>query len=75
MKTTSIKSELQELIERENDPNVLEAILILLKKTNVDPTLKDKLTSRALKAENDIKEGRIFNKSEAKTRINEWLDL
>lgn len=70
MKTADIKTELRELIEKESDNSILEAIRTLLTKTRLNPVLKEKLTSRALKAEEDIKAGRVMNRKELELRLN-----
>ena len=62
MRAEDIKTELRELIEKETDSSVLEAIKTLLKKSGLNPTLKEKLTSRALKAEEDISAGRLMDR-------------
>jgi len=54
MKATDIKQELRMLIDKEKDLHILEAIKTLLVKSSLDPILKEKLTSSALKAEEDI---------------------
>jgi hypothetical protein len=54
MNAADIKTELRELIENETDLHVLEAIKTLLKKSSLDSLFKEKLTSRALKSEEDI---------------------
>ena len=59
-----IKTELQHMIEMESDVQILEAIRTILLKTNFDPVLKDKLTSRALRSEKAIEEGLVFTKEE-----------
>ena len=64
MSTDAIKTELKLLIEREGDMGILKAIKTLLLKTTLDTDLKIKLTGRALRAETDIKEGRVLSKSE-----------
>jgi hypothetical protein len=43
---------------------ILEAIRTILLKTGRNPVLKEKLTMRALKSEEDIKAGRMFDKEE-----------
>lgn len=75
MKAEDIKSELRELIEKETDKNILEAIKILLKKSSLNPTLKEKLTSRALKAEEDISEGRFLDRKEIELKLNDRLGV
>jgi hypothetical protein len=64
MSTIEIKTELLQMIEKENDIGVLQAILTILQKTSLDPILREKLTSRALRSEEDIKSGSVFGKEE-----------
>lgn len=73
METVDIKAELQALIEKETDNSILEAIRTLLKKSSLDPTLKQKLTSKALKAEDDIAAGRVMDRQELEKRLNSRL--
>ena len=68
MSTIEIKTELQQMIEREKDMSILEAIRTILQKTSLNPMLKEKLTERALKSEDDITEGRLLNKEEVRQR-------
>jgi hypothetical protein len=68
MSTTEIKTELQQMIERENEVSILVAIRTILQKTNLNPLLKEKLTERALKSEKDISEGRLLSKEEIQQR-------
>ena len=70
MRAMEIKKELRILIEKENDLHILEAIKTLLVKSSLDPTLKEKLTSRALKAEEDIKEGRVYTREEFEKKLD-----
>jgi hypothetical protein len=70
MKAAEIKAELQHLIEIETDVSVLQAIYTILLKTGLNPKLKEKLTIRALKSEEDIKANRIFSKEEVIRRTN-----
>jgi hypothetical protein len=70
-----IKQELRTLIEKENDLHVLEAIKTLLVKSSLNPILKEKLTSRALKAEKDIKSGRVYTKEEFEKKLDNGLGL
>lgn len=69
MSTIELKTELQRMIERETDINVLKAIRTILQKTSLNPTLKEKLTSRALKSEADIQAGKLFSKRDVINRI------
>ncbi len=57
-----LKSQLQKLIDEQDDIRVLQAIYTLLEKTSLDSVLKSKLTDRARKAEADITGGRVFTK-------------
>jgi predicted transcriptional regulator len=70
MSTVEIKTELQQMIEHETDMSMLQAIRTILIKTGLNPILKEKLTIRALKSEEDIKAGRVFTKEEVVQRIN-----
>jgi hypothetical protein len=64
MSAGEIKTELQQMIQQETDLSVLQAIRTILLKTSLNPKLREKLTLRALKSEQDIKEGRVFTKDE-----------
>ena len=57
MNTTDLRLKLKKMIDNESDPQTVEAIKTLLKKSKMDPILKEKLSSRALKSEENIKEG------------------
>jgi len=72
---TDIKKELRSLIEKEKDLHVLEAIKTLLVKSSLNPILKEKLTSRALKAEEDIREGRVYTREEFEKKLDNRLGL
>ncbi|MEQ9289266.1 MAG: hypothetical protein RIG77_20230 [Cyclobacteriaceae bacterium] len=71
--TVDIKAELQALIANETDHSILEAIRTLLRKSSLDLTLKQKLMSRALKAEEDIATGRVMNRKELEKSLNSRL--
>ncbi|WP_339790003.1 MAG: hypothetical protein ACMVP2_09435 [Imperialibacter sp.] len=73
METVDIKAELLALIEKETDNSILEAIRTLLRKSSLDPALKQKLTSKALKAEDDITAGRVMDRQELEKRLNSRL--
>ncbi len=75
MEPTKIKQELRALIEKENDLHILEAIKTLLIKSGLDPTLKEKLTSRALNAEEEIKAGRVYTREEIEKKLDNRLGL
>jgi hypothetical protein len=65
-----LKTELQQMIEQETDINILKAIRTILQKTSLNPALKEKLTSRALKSEADIQSERLFGKGEVIKRTS-----
>lgn len=75
MKETDIKQELRALIEKEKDLHILKAIKTLLVKSSLDPILKEKLTSRALKAEEDIKAGKVSTRKEFEKKMDSRLGL
>ena len=64
MSATAIKIELKELIEKERDLSILKAIKALLRKTTLDNILREKLSQRALRSEEDINSGRVLNRKE-----------
>lgn len=75
MTATDIKHELRTLIEKENDLHILEEVRALLVKSSLDPMLKEKLTSRALRADEDIKAGRVYTREELEKRLDNRLGL
>ena len=52
------------MIEHETDMTVLQAIRTILQKTSLNPVLKEKLTVRALRSEEEIKGGHVLGKDE-----------
>lgn len=46
---------------------------LLKKEQKLNPVIKDKLTSRALKAEQDITEGRVMDRAELENKLNARL--
>ena len=75
MKAVDIKQELRSLIDQENDLHILEAIKTLLQKSSLDPVLKEKLTSRALKSEKDIREDNVYTREELEKKLDSKLGL
>lgn len=75
MEPIDIKEELRTLIEKENDLHILEAIKTLLVKSSLDPILTEKLTSRALKADEDIKAGRVYTREAFNKKLDSGLGL
>lgn len=70
MTTTALKKQIHKKIDTVNDVVLLEAIQVLLSKASEDKILKSKLTSRALKSEDDIKKGRLYSKEDVIKRLN-----
>lgn len=68
-----IKSELKQLIERESDVSILQAIRTLLTKTSLDSVLKEKLTKRALQSEKDIASSRLLDKESVIKKTNDYF--
>ncbi len=64
MNAAAIKTKLKELIEKEMDLSILKAIKTLLRKTTLDTVLREKLSQRAIRSEEDIKSGRVFSRKE-----------
>ncbi len=73
MASADIRLELKQLIEQEQDISVLQAIKTLLSKQHLDSTLKSKLSSRALKAEKNIKDGAVLSPDEMQGRTSQFL--
>ncbi|MEO1049114.1 MAG: hypothetical protein AAFX87_00695 [Bacteroidota bacterium] len=75
MKTADLKTELKYLIEQESNPDVLEIVKSILTEKDYDPLIEKDMVSSAKKAEEDIKEGRVYTAQEAHDRLNKRLDL
>lgn len=73
MSTAELKNELKHLIDSEGDSSLLEAIHTMLTNSSQDDLLKIKLTSRALKSESDIREGKVMDRSEFEKRLRERI--
>ena len=71
METITIKEELKQRIDLEDNPVILNAIKDLLFPEENDPIYKEKLISRALKADEDIKAGRVYTSEEFKAKLDE----
>lgn len=59
MSATSVKSELQHLVEQEHDERLLQVLKALLVEPARTALVRAKLTLRALQAEEDIRRGRV----------------
>lgn len=61
-------------ISNEQLMNKLESVL-RNEQQKLDPELKEKLSARALKANDDIKEGRVYSREEAEAKIKERMGI
>jgi hypothetical protein len=75
MKAIDIKTELRGLIEKETDLRILETVRALFTQKDLDPSVEKEMISRALKSEQDIKEGKVYTIEEAEARLNKRLGL
>ncbi|MBK9147112.1 MAG: hypothetical protein IPM12_04725 [Flavobacteriales bacterium] len=69
MSTLSLRTELSELIAKERNASVLEVLKGILSGGSKNALLKAKLTSRALKAEEDLAAGRVLSTAQVRTRL------
>jgi len=60
-----------------SNENIIDKLESLLKdeQENLDPILKEKLTSRALKANENIKEGKVYSREEAEIKLKERMGI
>lgn len=75
MKAIDIKTELRDLIEKETDLRILETVRAMFTQKDLDPSVEKEMISRALKSEQDIKEGKVYTIEEAEARLNKRLGL
>lgn len=75
MKAADIKSELKSLIDQETNLSLLETVKALFAQKDFDPSIEKEMVSRALKSEQNIKEGKVYTIEEAAARLNERLGL
>lgn len=69
MGTISLRNELTELIAKEKNASLLEVLKDILSGGSKNSLLKAKLTSRALKAEEDLAAGRVLTTDEVRARL------
>ena len=69
MSTLSLRNELSELIAKEKNASLLEVLKHILSGGSRNALLKAKLTSRALKAEEDLAEGRVLSTAQVRARL------
>ena len=67
---------IQEVLALSNE-KIIDKLESLLKKEqqNLDPVLKEKLTSRALKANENIKEGKGYDRKAAEAKLNDRMGI
>lgn len=67
---------IQEILAVSNE-KVISKLESLLKKEQqkLDPKLKEKLTSRAFKANKNIKEGKVYSRKEAEAKLEERMGI
>ncbi len=60
-----------------NNEKIFDKLESILKKEqqNLDPVLKEKLTSRAMKANKNIREGKVYSRKEAEAILKERLGI
>ncbi|MBY0436184.1 MAG: hypothetical protein K2U26_18985 [Cyclobacteriaceae bacterium] len=69
----ALKKEVQQLLESEKDPDVLAAIHNLLVQSEKHQAQKEKMISRALRAEQDILSGHTYTLDEFKKASDELI--
>ncbi|WP_420582573.1 hypothetical protein [Reichenbachiella sp.] len=67
---------IQEVLSLNNEI-IIDKLNSLLKKEQekLNPVLKDKLTSRSLKANQDIEEGKVYSREEAEGKLKERMRI
>ncbi|MBK9420939.1 MAG: hypothetical protein IPN44_07785 [Flavobacteriales bacterium] len=69
MATIHLRTELAELIAKEKNDSLLQVLRDILSGGSKNALLKAKLTSRALKAEDDLAHERVLTTGQVRTRI------
>ena len=67
---------IQDVLALSNE-KIIDKLESLLKseQENLDPILKEKLTSRALKANENIREGKVYSRKEAEAKLKERMGI
>ncbi len=73
MKVAEIKNEIQKLVETENNPDILNNVYEILEKAQHEARMKEAIIEGALKAEEDIKAGRVYSSEEFKKLIKDYI--
>ena len=67
---------IEEILAISNESIIQKLESVLRKEQNkLDPILKEKLTSRAMKANEDIKTGRVYSREEAEAKLKEQIGI
>ena len=69
MSAISLRTELSELIAKEKNASLLEVLKDILSGGSKNALLKAKLTSRALKGEEDLAAGRVLSTDQVRARL------
>lgn len=69
MSTPALKREIIKKLGSTQDESILDIINKLLDKASLDPVLKEKLTKRAIKSEEDIRSGLVYTGKEAQKQL------
>jgi len=64
-----LKEEIKELVDQEENTDRLEKVKTLLMENHSDPAMKEWMTQRALKAEEDYKAGRVHSVEEVREHL------
>ena len=75
MTVQQLRSQLSDLIQGENNVEILQAMVLLLQRPRVDPVLKEKLSARAMAAEEDIKHGRVHDRAAVEAHLKTSLGI
>ena len=70
MSITELRTASKDMISKEEDPAILEAVYTILNKTNRDAETREELTARAKEAEDDIRLGRTYTVEEVRRKID-----
>lgn len=79
MSSTQIREKLHQFIEQADD-RLLNMVFAMMEadlgnEIELDPSIEKEMKSRALKSEQDIKEGKVYTIEEAEARLNKRLGL
>ncbi|HEY9008631.1 hypothetical protein [Ohtaekwangia sp.] len=73
MEVAAIKTEIQKLVETQSDPAILQRVYEILEQAQQEAAWKDVMNAGALRAEEDIKAGRIYSMEEFRSMITDYI--